>query len=85
VQINIEGFHALGANDIPGYFHEHLHHRQGPQIDAGRRNSLVKAAAEKPAAELPDDVKKKIPRKGLVVEIRGYTYHKDGESFVINR
>jgi len=43
---------------------------------------VVKAAAEKPIAELPDDIKQKIPEKAWIVEIRGYTYHHDAEEFI---
>jgi len=84
VQINIEGFHALWCDDIPGYFTNI--YTTAKALKSMREDEIP--SSRRPRKSRPPScrttLKKKIPEKAWVVEIRGYTYHKDGESFVIN-
>jgi type IV pilus assembly protein PilM len=80
VQISIEGIHAIYCDDFSQYFRNISQKALKGMSNADA--DVVKAAAEKPIAELPDDIKKKIPEKAWIVEIRGYTYHHDAEEFI---
>jgi type IV pilus assembly protein PilM len=82
VQINIEGIHALYCDDFPLYF-KNIHTR-APVLKVMREDEkkIVREAAEKPAAELSEELKKQFPEKAWIVEIRGYTYHQGGEKFI---
>lgn len=82
VQVSIEGIHAMYCDDFSSYFRNIM--EKAPKLNhmLDKFKPVVRAAAEKPIAELPDEMKKLIPEKAWVVEIRGYTYHHDGEEFI---
>ena len=83
VQINIEGMHALYCDDISGYFKNVKIQSQALKSMLDSEAPLAKLLMEKAFSELSDEEKKKIGfDKGWVVEIRGYTYHKDGDEFI---
>lgn len=75
VQISIEGINTLYSEELPVFFKklikdtERLRGMSQPEKDA-----IIAAASG-------DD--KGLPAKGHVIEIRGYTYHHDGENFIL--
>ncbi|MBI3408116.1 MAG: type IV pilus assembly protein PilM [Planctomycetes bacterium] len=76
IQVNVEGILAMYSEDLSGYFKALV--EQSPKL-VGMKNSerdtLENIATNKGAG---------LPKDGWVVEIRGYTYNKGGEEFVIN-
>lgn len=78
VQISVEGISAMYTEDLPSYFRNI--HKLVPALRAMKEEEkqIVLDVAIK------DEGKEKLPAKAWVVEVRGYTYHKDGEEFVDN-
>ena len=72
IQINIEGVTPLYSNDLKTYLD---HVKAGPHNTAG--DLLQTGILEKDAKTPPDG-------KGWVVELRGYTFHKDSSQFLID-
>jgi type IV pilus assembly protein PilM len=71
MQINVEGVTPLYSNDLKGYL-DHLkdNPRNGGDV---LQTGILETEAKSP----PDG-------KGWVVEVRGYTFHKDRSQFLIN-
>jgi type IV pilus assembly protein PilM len=67
VQANVEAAYTLYCDDLEGFF---------TKLKANIDPDLLKTMAEKDQKEPPKG-------KGWVVEIRGYTYHRDGYRFVV--
>ncbi len=83
IQVNIEGIHPLYCDDVPAFFKSvGKDHRLISMPDDEKQ--IVKAAATKPVSELSEDIKKRLPEKAWIVEVRGYTYHQEGEVFIMN-
>lgn len=81
IQVNIAGINALYSDDLLPYFVKIAkdHATLPGMTDADKKNVLDYVA------NAEDDARQKaLPRAGWVVEIRGYTYHKDGAKFVNN-
>ncbi|MBM4067956.1 MAG: type IV pilus assembly protein PilM [Planctomycetes bacterium] len=76
IQINIEGITHRFFDDLSPYF------------DAVRQR-IISGGLEGLTGMDPNDferikAKKDLPKKGWVVEVRGYTHHKENKRFVIN-
>jgi type IV pilus assembly protein PilM len=78
IQISVEGISAMYTEDVPSYFKNIQ--KDTPVLRAmtfQEKQTVVEVATK-------DEGKDKIPQKCWVVEVRGYTYHKDGEEFIDN-
>jgi type IV pilus assembly protein PilM len=73
IQLNVEGITGLYSNDLPTFF-KNLKEAKGMLLE-GMRSS---------EAEMIRKGDDKLPKEGWLVEIRGFTYHKDGKDFVID-
>lgn len=82
IQINIEGISALYSDDLPSFFKNVYKHSQRLEAMSPAESKLVKDYAA--TKEESPDAKGKLPAKGWVVEIRGYTYHGGENEFVVN-
>jgi type IV pilus assembly protein PilM len=71
IQINVEGVTPLYSNDVKDYL-DHL--KNNPQNQGDVLQTGI----------LENDVKTPPSGKGWVVEVRGYTFHKDRSQFLIN-
>jgi type IV pilus assembly protein PilM len=77
IQINVEGINALYTEDLI-YFFKNI-------ITLGNRLTAMKPEERELLAKVEEpQTKDKLPSKGWVVEIRGYTYNYKGEKFVEN-
>jgi type IV pilus assembly protein PilM len=85
IQVNIEGMHALWCDDVPNFFknvfNEGVKGLKGMQEE---EQVIFKKVADPPATGIEEEFKKRLPEKAWVFEIRGFTYHKDGEVFIWN-
>lgn len=80
VQLNIEGIAQLYSDDLGPYFTKLVadsNRLLGMQREEQGMFDTVKKTVK-------EEAKDKLPKKGWVVEIRGYTYHDHGESLVID-
>jgi hypothetical protein len=82
IQINIEGISALYSDDLAGFFKNLYKHSQNLEAMSTAEARLVREFAT--SKEEAPDAKAKLPSKGWVVEIRGYTYHAEENVFVVN-
>lgn len=83
VQLSIEGMHAMYCDDFPTYFRNILSKASALKGMSSSEQALVKEVADKAnLSEVAEDKRKLVPEKAWIVEIRGYTYHHDGEQFV---
>jgi type IV pilus assembly protein PilM len=83
IQINIAGVNALYTEDLGPYFR--LLHADGEQLrgmDATERKHITDFVGEQNSETRDKSPLFEKGKDGWVVEIRGYTYHKGGESFV---
>jgi type IV pilus assembly protein PilM len=82
IQINIEGIMQLYTDDLGPYFRK-IHSETSALfgMDNEEKNRVVAFVTAK-----DQDAKDKsnLPKAGWVIEIRGYTYHKDGMVFVMS-
>jgi type IV pilus assembly protein PilM len=81
IQINVEGISALYSDDLPVYFKTVYQFSDLLLAMSSEERKLVKkfATADEAASA---EFKAKLPVKGWVVEIRGYTYNKGTGQFV---
>ena len=76
IQLNIVGVNAMYSDDLSGYF---------KKLYEDGKELLGMTQAEKDRIEkLIKGSDKDTPKTGWVVEIRGYTYHWDGDKFIEN-
>ena len=83
IQINIAGVNALYTEDLEPYFriiHADVELLRG--MDRAEAKHITDFVAEKDAEKRKTSPLFDKGKSGWVVEIRGYTYHKEGESFV---
>jgi type IV pilus assembly protein PilM len=84
IQINLEGFQAAYCDDVVNFFKNVVDAKSALRAMRPDEAMLVKEIGDPKLAEVPEDKKKKLPEKAWVCEIRGYTYHIEGETFIIN-
>ncbi len=81
IQVNIVGVNALYSDDLLPYFAKI--YKDGEQLPGMKEDEKKKIKDY--VANRDDEAKQKeLPKKGWIVEIRGYTYHKHGEKFISN-
>jgi hypothetical protein len=76
VQMSIEGINTLYSDDLRAFFKKLYK-------DAQRLRGMYKEEQDQIIALASGGEDKNLPTKGFVTEIRGYTYHEDGENFII--
>jgi type IV pilus assembly protein PilM len=76
VQMSIEGINTLYSEELPAFFKKLYK-------DAQRLRGMYKEEADQIIALASGGEEKNLPTKGYVTEIRGYTYHEDGQEFII--
>jgi hypothetical protein len=80
IQVNIEGVMPLYSDDLHPYFrkiHKDTNLLLGMDVGQAKRLAAFATAKEQEAKDKAD-----LPKAGWVIEIRGYTYHKDQMKFV---
>jgi len=86
IQINIEGINALYTDDLPLFLknvYQKVTNGRFPGMPQAEQDLITPFAnPPTPIAEL--EARKKLPLRGWVVEIRGYTYNDGGADFVLN-
>ncbi len=78
VQLNIESISSLYEDDLLPYFGNLV---KATNMLRGFQPDELKLFDQKKEM-VKEESKDKLPKKGWVVEIRGYTYHHDGQSLV---
>ena len=87
IQINVEGITPLYSEDLPGFLKKVYEQKPNLEGMAKReRDAVVQMADPERATKENVDTGNlpKLPDKGWVVEIRGYTYHNGGRDFVVD-
>jgi len=83
IQINVEGVNALYTEDVPAFFkaisEKNTFRGMEPRIELPLAKEL---RAGKKREELDESVKKVVPEKAWIIEIRGYAYHNKKADFV---
>lgn len=76
IQLNIIGVNAMYSDDLSGYFKK--------LYDEGKELGGMNQTEKERIVKLVGGNDKEIPKSGWVVEIRGYTYHRDRNLFIEN-
>lgn len=79
IQVNIEGIGCLYSDDLSIYFTNLTKKTQ----KFGSLDSWMESKDKEMVVKKEENADK-LPKKGWVFEIRGFTFHKDKEKFVIN-
>ncbi|MCI0637766.1 MAG: type IV pilus assembly protein PilM [Gemmataceae bacterium] len=84
IQINIEGITPLYTEDLATFFQNVYKVTDLLRGLSPAEREIVEKLGKAQDQAAVDDAKTKLPPKAWVIEIRGYTYHKDGVAFVEN-